>query len=188
MFVTTPPPHTHTHPMHQYNPPTHTHNLTDQTKDIICRPSLFLSISLPSSAYQSNTAQGKKAMPRSTCVRVYARVCLCVPVRVCVSGLGVGRSVCLSAKHRFILFSNLFLLLASTIHSDVPLGEELGVKMSPGFIVASKRRLKKLSDGPRDHWPPTQGRAGQQQTELTAVRSVPLFPSAVIGLVRQRER
>lgn len=66
--------------------------------------------------------------------------CVCY-MCLCESGLGVGRSVCLSAKHRFILFSNLFLLLASTIHSDVPLGEELGVKTL--WSLAAAARLRK---------------------------------------------
>lgn len=76
---------------------------------------------------------------------------LCIPIQysprkksqdverscVCLCGPGVGRSVCLSAEHRFILFFNLFLLLASTIHSDLPPGEELEVKTLSDLVAAS---------------------------------------------------
>lgn len=57
------------HPPTNQPPPL---NLVDQTKDIICRPSLFLSVSLLGCAYQSNTAQGKKATLWYMCV------CVCV--------------------------------------------------------------------------------------------------------------
>lgn len=50
----------------------------DQTKDMICRPSLFLSLPLLGSAYQSNTAQGKNPHC-GTCVCAWTKgwkVCL----------------------------------------------------------------------------------------------------------------
>lgn len=107
------------------------------------------------------------------CVRALVCVCVCV-----WHGQGVGRSVCLSAEHRFILFCNLFPLLASTIHSDLPLGEEFavvgegggrnqGVEVGGGRVVASQHRLRTHQQA-RGQQTPTQGRVRQRQTERPA--------------------
>ena len=82
------------HPPTNQPPP----NLVDQTKDIICRPSLFLSVSLVGSAYQSNTAQGKKATQWYMCVCVNDCVCVCV----CVCVWAGGWKVCLPLRQASI--------------------------------------------------------------------------------------
>lgn len=119
----------------------------------------------------------KKAMLRSTCV------CACM----CVSGPGVGRSVCLSAKHRFILFLQ---FISPPRLYDPFRSASRGSTWCKGVVGIHRRLLtpaQKPSNGPGDHSPPMQGHAGQQQTELPAVWGISLFTSAVIGLVKQRE-
>lgn len=116
-------------------------------------------------------------MLRSTCV--------CV----CVSGPGVGRSVCLSAKHRFILFLQ---FISPTCLYDPFRSASRGGTWGKG-VVGIHRRLLKLKNrvtGPGTTAPaPPNARTRRSATngELPAVWGVAAFTSAVIGLVKQHE-